>query len=174
MGRTAGSTTLHPDWELHLWMEIRVLCETKLSKTGRKLTPRAAAKVLEQTGGLFSIVGGDHASIAKANTRRGTRLIEMCVVNEDGCIHLEQESRIGDSEILSKVFVSHRHEHFRTILQRYYEIAKKLREDPITKFGWNNILNDRLGRPRKPSPWTPRGGRPHFRMTENEVVLISD
>ena len=55
MGRTAGSTTLHPDWELHLWMEIRVLCETKLSKTGRKLTPRAAAKVLEQTGGLYRL-----------------------------------------------------------------------------------------------------------------------
>jgi len=67
MGRTAGSTTLHPDWELHLWMEIRVLCETKLSKTGRKLTPRAAAKVLEQTGGLYRLNRSSPRALSRAS-----------------------------------------------------------------------------------------------------------
>jgi hypothetical protein len=175
MGRKPGSTTLHPDWALHLWLAIQVLCETKLSKTARKIKPRAAAKLLAETGGVFGLVGGDHASIAAANPRRSTRLIEMCAVNEDGQICLKEESRIGDKlDILSRVFVNHRHEHFRSLLQRYYEIAKKLKADPATEFAWNNILNDRLGRAREPSPWTPRNGRLHFRMVENAVMLVSN
>jgi hypothetical protein len=175
MGRKSGSTTLHPDWALHLWLAIQVLCETKLSKTGRRITPHAAAKLLAETGGEFGIVGGDHASIAATNPRRITRLIEMCAVKEDGEIRLKEESRIAyKNDILSRVFVSHRLENFRSLLQRYYEIAKKLQMDPATEFAWNNILNDRLGRPRKPSPWTPRNGRLHFRMVQNSIVLASN
>jgi hypothetical protein len=28
MSRTTGSTALHPDWKLHLWLAIQVLCAT--------------------------------------------------------------------------------------------------------------------------------------------------
>lgn len=175
MGRKPGTTTLHPDWALHLWLAIQVLCETKLSKTGRKIKPRAAAKLLAETGGVFGIVGGDHTSIAAANPRRSTRFIEMCAVNESGQIRLKEESRIAHkNDILSRVFVSHRQENFRSLLQRYYEITKKLKMDPTVEFAWNNILNDRLGKPREPSPWTPRSGRLHFRMVENSIMLASN
>jgi hypothetical protein len=155
MSRTAGSTALHPDWKLHLWLAIQVLCATKLSKTGKKITPRAAVKILGETGGFFGLVGGDYISIAKINAKRRPRLLEMCVIKEQGLLRLKEESRIADKrEILSKVFVSHRLEHLRTLLERYYETVRWLKRDPLTEFAWNNILRDRLNIPREPNPWS--------------------
>jgi hypothetical protein len=155
MSRTKGFTTLHPDWKLHLWLEIRVLCETKRSRTGKKVTPRAAVKILAETGGFFGLVGGDYISIAKINAKRRPRLLEMCVVREQGLLRLKDEARITDKrEILSRVFVAHRLQHPRTLLERYYGIARWLRRDRVTEFAWTNILRDRLNLSREPDPWS--------------------
>jgi len=174
MAKTEGAQTLPPDRQLHLWQAVRVLCETKVSRTGRKITPRAAVKMLFESGGLLSIVGGNYDLLASTNPERQTRLIEMCVVQEGSQIILKEKSGVVDRrEILSRVFVSHRHQHERTLLQRYYEIAKELKADPLKEFCWNNILMDRLNRPRKSLPWA-RTGRLHLRINEGSLTIVSD
>jgi hypothetical protein len=98
----------------------------------------------------------------------------MCVVKKQGLLQLKNESSIADKrEIVSRVFASHRMHHFKTLLERYYEIARWLKVDPLTKCAWNNILADRLGRPRVPVPWA-RGGQVHFRIVEDRIALITD
>jgi hypothetical protein len=98
----------------------------------------------------------------------------MCVVNEQGLLQLKTRSSIADKrEIISRVFVSHRLEHRRTLLERYYETVRWLRRDPLTEFAWNNILADRLGKPRVPVPWA-RGAQVHFRILEDRIALMTD
>jgi hypothetical protein len=159
-GRPKGTTKVPYDYLMTIWLQVEAIREEIKSRTGYRPSVLQACKLVERRGGLWWLVGGNVDAIAREMaSNRGAPFSDwrrFRMAPQGKADRLIKDERNG------RVVVSHALQHANTLRTRYTEANRLFRADPYVREAWENMLCDRLGRPRpprdpaliwRPSPW---------------------
>jgi hypothetical protein len=164
-GRGKGTKTAPDDLLREVWLLVEHVREIESQKLPRKLSVAAACGLIEERGGLVSLVGGNRESVAAAmKTSKGRpRNWRRVSARPTG----PEMQFLNDPE--GDMIIGHEVRHAETLRTRYVEAKRKMRNEPsdepsAVRIAWTNMLHDRLGKPRPyPSRPAPSVGRSTLR-----------
>ena len=147
-GRPAGTFRTPPDLLQDIWLHLEEARARHELATGKRLSVLKTCRRIEAGGGLHWIVGGDREAIFEAMKTPGSSLSRARRYRVDQTGGGLQVIPDRDGPIIATHSISHHP----TLRARYAEANRLVRNDPMIRAAWSNMLNDRLGLPRRPLP----------------------